>query len=42
VEPFTQKNHDDLFVRIRAVREGLLLVFQKDCQLFLELLASLE
>jgi hypothetical protein len=41
VEPFTQKNHDDLFVRISTVRESLLLVFRKNGQLFLELLASI-
>jgi hypothetical protein len=41
VEAFTQKNHDDLFVRISAVRESLLLVFRKNGQLFLELLASI-
>jgi hypothetical protein len=41
VEPFTQKNHDDLLVCISAVRDSLLLVFQKNRQLFLELLASM-
>jgi hypothetical protein len=41
VEPFTQKNHDGLFVRISTVRESLLLVFRKNRQLFLELLASI-
>jgi hypothetical protein len=41
VEPLTQKNHDDLFVRISAVRESLLLVFRKNRQLFLALLASI-
>jgi hypothetical protein len=41
VEPLTQKNHDDLFVRISTVRESLLLVFRKNGQLFLELLASI-
>jgi hypothetical protein len=30
VGPFTQKNHDDLFVRISAVRKSLLLVFRKN------------
>jgi hypothetical protein len=41
VEPFTQKNHDLLFVCISAVRESLLLVFRKKRQHFLELLASI-
>jgi hypothetical protein len=41
VEPFTQKNHDNLFVRISTVRESLLLVFRKNRQLFLERLASI-
>jgi hypothetical protein len=41
VGPFTQKNHDDLFVRISAIRESPLLVFRKIRQLFLELLASI-
>jgi hypothetical protein len=41
VEPFTQKNHDDLFVRISTVPESLLLVFRKNRQLFHELLASI-
>jgi hypothetical protein len=41
VEPFTQKNHDILFVCISTVRESLLLVFRKNGQLFLELLASI-
>jgi hypothetical protein len=38
---FTQNNHDDLFVRISTVRDSLLLVFRKNRQLFLELLASI-
>jgi hypothetical protein len=41
VEPFTQKNHDILFVCISAVPESLLLVFRKNRELFLELLASI-
>jgi hypothetical protein len=41
VEPFTQKNHDNLFVRISTVQGSLLLVFRKNRQLFLELLASI-
>jgi hypothetical protein len=41
VEPFTQKNHGILFVRISAVRKSLLLVFRKNRELFLELLASI-
>jgi hypothetical protein len=41
VESFTQKNHDNPFVRISSVRESLLLVFRKNRQLFLELLASI-
>jgi hypothetical protein len=41
VGPFTQKNHDDLFVRISAVRESLLLVYRKNRQLLLGLLASI-
>jgi hypothetical protein len=41
VEPFTQNNHDILFVCISTVPESLLLVFRKNRQLFLELLASI-
>jgi hypothetical protein len=41
VEPFTQKNHDILFVCISAVPESLLLVFRKNRYFFLELLASI-
>jgi hypothetical protein len=42
VEPWrTQKNDDDLFVCISAVRESLLTAFRKNHQLFLEPLASI-
>jgi hypothetical protein len=41
VEPFTQNNHDILFVCISTVPESLLLVFRKNRKLFLELLASI-
>jgi hypothetical protein len=41
VEPFTQKNHDILFVCISTVPESLLLVLRKNRKLFLGLLASI-